>query len=414
MDTHNTDIVIVGGGSAGVAAAVAAARSGSNVTLIERSNYLGGKATAAEVGTICGLYAFSKNTPSEYIVKGFAKEFAEELKQRSNTDPLHNINGLHYLPYHIEDYKQLCFELLKNNNVKILFAAEVINTKYDKQQVQSIVIKTIDKEITIQFKAIIDCSGDSVISQLTQLPVIKSETYQAAAQIFTLEGIYESNEAKLGMIMMREIQKGIADGVLESFCDRLSIVQGSVKNNQASFKLGIPVPVTHQGNNLQQLKIKAHQIIETLTNFLKQNSEAFKTAKLHHVADEVGIRVGIRPQGKYTLSSEDVLHCKKFDHAIANASWPIELWGQNKRVTMKYFELENYYQIPAECLVSLTCDNLFFAGRNISADDDAIASARVMGICFQTGYAAGKLAVGSIQNEPFISTVKSIQQEQIF
>lgn len=414
MKTLYSDIVIVGGGSAGVAAAVAAAKSGCKVTLVERLNYLGGKATAAEVGTICGLYAYSKNTPSEYIVKGFAREFAEELKQRSNTDPLHNINGLHYLPYHIEDYKQQCFDLLKKHKVEVLFDTEVISTQFDKGHIQSIIIKSEEKEFCIQFKAIIDCSGDSIISQLTKLPVIKSETYQAAAQIFTLEGIYETDEAKLGMIMMREIQKGISSGELASYCDRLSIVQGSIKNNRVSFKLGIPVPVTYQNNNVEELKIKSQEIIELLVKFLKQHSNTFKTALLHHIADEVGIRVGIRPLGKYILKGEDVLHCKKFDHAIANASWPIESWGQDKRVNMKYFELENFYQIPAECLISLNCDNLFFAGRNISADDDAIASARVMGICFQTGYAAGKLSTGYSLKEPYITTVKSIQQEQIF
>lgn len=414
MKTLYADIVIVGGGSAGVAAASAAAKSGQSVYLIERLDYLGGKATAAEVGTICGLYKFSKNTPSQYIVKGFARDFAEELKQRSNADPLHNINGLHYLPYQIEDYKQQCIDLLKKNEVEILFKTEVISATNDNGHIQSIIVKSEEKEISILFKAIVDCSGDSVISQLTELPVIKSETYQAAAQIFTLEGIYESDEAKLGMIMMREIQKGISSGMLESFCDRLSIVQGSIKNNRVSFKLGIPVPVTHQKNNLQELRIKSQEIIEGLVKFLKQHANAFKTAQLHHIADEVGIRVGIRPQGKYVLNGEDVLHSRKFDHAIANASWPIESWGLDKRVNMKYFELENYYQIPAECLVSLTCDNLFFAGRNISADDEAIASARVMGICFQTGYAAGKLAEGHIRKEPFVTTVKSIQQEQIF
>ena len=72
----NTDTVVLGGGSAGVAAAVAAARKGLQVILIERNAYLGGKATAAEVGTVCGLYKFNKKEIPEYIVNGFAKEFA--------------------------------------------------------------------------------------------------------------------------------------------------------------------------------------------------------------------------------------------------------------------------------------------------------------------------------------------------
>src|SRR4051812_17696166 len=112
----HTDVVVVGGGSAGIAAAVAAARLGSRVILIERNAYPGGKATAAEVGTICGLYKFNKKEASEFIVKGFAKEFAETLQSRSNTSPLHNADGLHYLPYDIGAFKDVSMKLLNDHN----------------------------------------------------------------------------------------------------------------------------------------------------------------------------------------------------------------------------------------------------------------------------------------------------------
>ena len=78
---------------------------------------------------------------------------------------------------------------------------------------------------------------------------------------------------------------------------------------------------------------------------------------------------------------------------------------------MRYFEENNYYQIPADCLISKTLSNLFFAGRIISATDAAIASARVMGICLQTGYAAGKLAVGHCLKTPVNQTITLIQKE---
>ena len=101
----------MGGGAAGVAAAVAASGEGLKVVLIERNTFLGGKATAAQAGTVCGLYKFSKNVQAEYIVKGFTKNFAEELRKRSHTAPLSNYSGLHYLPYDIEAFKTICSEL---------------------------------------------------------------------------------------------------------------------------------------------------------------------------------------------------------------------------------------------------------------------------------------------------------------
>lgn len=111
------DIVVVGGGSSGIAAAVGASLLGKKVALIEKLSFPGGKATAAEVGTICGLYHFSKNPQSQYAVKGFAHEFALSLQHKSGQQPLHNILGLHYLPYHIEDYKQLCLELIAKHGI---------------------------------------------------------------------------------------------------------------------------------------------------------------------------------------------------------------------------------------------------------------------------------------------------------
>jgi hypothetical protein len=140
----------------------------------------------------------------------------------------------------------------------------------------------------------------------------------------------------------------------------------------------------------------------------------FKNASLLSVANEAGIRVEARSTGKYILTEEDVLNCKKFDTAIAKGAWPIEEWGQDKRVQMRYFTEGDHYQIPAECLRSNAFKNLFFGGRNISATAGAIASARVMGTCLQTGYAAGKLAANYCVNGSEAAAIKALQQNQIF
>ena len=199
----NTDILIIGGGSAGVAAAVSAAESGNKVTLIERLDYLGGKATAAEVGTICGLYKFSKSEKTEYITKGFAKDFADELSELSKTQPLHNNLGLHYLPYEIEDYKKLCLQLLQKNKVDILLNSTVINVDASGQLVKSVTVKKEEDEdeFKINCKTIVDCSGNSCISQLAGLPLITSDPYQAAAQVFTIQGLAEISEATLNCLL---------------------------------------------------------------------------------------------------------------------------------------------------------------------------------------------------------------------
>lgn len=395
LTTIYTDVVIIGAGSAGVAATIAASEKQQQVILIEKNNYLGGLATGAEVGTICGLYAFSKNPVSQYVVSGFVKEFAEELKNRSQTAPLHNSIGMHYLPYNISAYKQLCQALVSKPNIITMYNHSVVDVEQTNNQINSVTVNDGINKIIIVCKTVVDCSGNAIVSQLLNIPVIKSNTYQAAAQVFTMQGIDNTNEALLGMMLIKEIKKGIDAGVLASYYDRISIVQGSVINKQVSFKIGIPVEVTHTDANKLEVKNKAVELVKTIAIFLIENVASFKNASLLSYAPEVGYRVDCRGLGKYILVEGDVLQCKKFETSIANGAWPIEIWGQDKRVQMRYFAEDNFYQIPKECLVSDKISNLFFAGRNISADDIAIASARVMGICLQTGYAAGNL--GSIQ-----------------
>lgn len=414
METiHHTDVVVLGGGSAGVAAAVAAARKGLQVVLIERNAYLGGKATAAEVGTVCGLYRFSKNEQSEYIVNGFAKEFAEKLQASSNTEPLHVPEGVHYLPYNIEAFKNICLELVNENKVAVYFNAVLERVTVQQHKIQSVHIIAAGNPITIHVKALVDCSGDSVISQAANLPLIRSESYQAAAQVFTMKGVTAESEFRLGMIMMKALRSAIDANILGDFYDRVYIVQGSLKNNEVTLKIGIPLAVTYAPGNLQELSTVAHSFVKNLAAFLIQHVEAFKNATLKHIAPEVGTRTGQRSIGKYLLMEEDVLSCKKFDAAIANGTWPIEIWEQNRRVRMKYFALDDFYQVPADCLQSNSLDNLFFAGRNISATDGAIASARVMGICLQTGYAAGSMAAAAAQDLSLMDTIRQIQNEQL-
>jgi FAD dependent oxidoreductase len=408
----HTDVVVLGGGSSGVAAAVAAAKAGLQVVLIERNSFLGGMATAAEVGTICGLYKFSKKNSSEYIAGRFAKDFAEGLRIKSGTEPMHNSSGLHFLPYNIEAFKKNCAALLNENKVKILLNAELYNIQIRDAKIASVSINAGGEYIPLELRSIIDCSGDGYLSQLADLPLIESVRYQAAAQVFSMQNVFETNEAVLGIVLMKALRSAINEKELPHYFDRVYIIPGSLKGNSVSFKIGIPLDVTHTPGNLPELKTAALSFIHELTEYLIKQVPLFKKASLSHIAPQVGIRVGLRTMGKYILTEADVLQCKKFGDAIANASWPIEEWEQDRRVKMRYLKEDDFYQIPARCLQSKTMDNLFTAGRCISATDAAIASARVMGVCLQTGYAAGCLAAASALNLSLEDAIINIQEQE--
>ncbi len=410
----HTDIVIIGGGIAGVAAAIAAAQAGRRkVVLVEKAPYLGGKATAAEVGTICGLYQYDHRPQPRFMVHGFARFFAEQLQSASETQPLINEYHLAYLPYQVAHFKILCSQLLQQAGVTVLQWATVVGITEQNHIIKQVQVQTAGSLLHYHTQAVADCSGESIAARFLSLPLIESDNYQAAAQVFTLSGISETNETRLSFIILKAIGKAIYDKTVPDYFDRIYLIPGSLHNGIAAFKIGIPVPVTFGAGNLQQLHQTALQFITRLVEFLKDAVTACQHIKLEHIADEIGIRTGVRTLGKYVLESNDILACNHFNDAIANGSWPIEIWQQNKRVAMQYFPKDSYYQIPARCLQSAHIPNLFVGGRCISATDEAIASARVMGICLQTGYAAGLLALGHVQNTVPELSIQRLQKQQL-
>jgi hypothetical protein len=405
------DILVIGAGAAGVAAAVAAARSGMSVVLLERLSYSGGKATAAHVGTVCGLYAYSKNKSSEYISRGFSKEFAEALREKDNTVPLSNTAGLHYLPYDPFVFKELCDEMLAKNKVEIGYHALACGVEQKDAKIVSVKAVVLDRLVEFFPAAVIDCSGEAIISALADAPLLENDEYQAGAQVFAMENVSAADEAKLGMVLIRALAQGIEEGQLDHHFDRVTIVPGSLRKGALRLKIGIPHPVSNEINKISALETLSRRLVQQLADFLVSKVPAFEDAHLGEVAEEAGIRVGRRPKGKYVLKEEDVLSCSKPENGIAKGSWPVEEWGQDKRVRMKYFAENDFYLIPADCLRSASLQNLFFAGRIISATDAAIASARVIGTCLQTGYAAGKLAAAWCKNEDETTTIQSIRSE---
>lgn len=409
----HSDILIVGGGSAGIAAAVAASSRGLSVTVIERNSFLGGKATAAEVGTICGLYEYSKNPESSYIVKGFAKEFAEKLQERSGSSPLNNKEGLHYLPYKVDAFRDICDEYIKQRGINVLLDATVENVSLKSGMIETVTVIHNNENILFHVKAVVDCSGDSVISKAANMSVIKDMQYQAAAQVFSMEGVVEDNESRLGMIMMKALRAGIEANEIPAYYDRVYIVQGSLKNGSVNLKLGIPVPVTYEKGNLEEIQRTAREFVQGVSDYLVQHVAAYKNAVISHIASEAGIRIGERTMGTYLLTEDDVLSSRKFPDAIANGSWPIEIWELDRRVKMHYFDLDNAYQVPAGCLQAAAISNLYMAGRNISATRMAIASARVMGICLQTGFAAGCMAFAKAAGVPREDIIEYLQNLQL-
>jgi hypothetical protein len=397
VEELTTDILIIGGGVAGIAAAVGAS-SNRDVLIIDANAYFGGNATVSEVGTICGLYHFSLKDSSKYIIDGFAKDFAERVRKYSNTQPVKNRFGLHYLPYDTNVFKTVALDILKENNIRYRLNSRVIDVQIEDDQIKSVVIERDATRMLINCSAVVDCSGISIVSEKAKQPLLKSDLYQSAAIVFKISNIDSTSEFGINILLTKHIKMLNSSEDKKKSFHSAHVVPGSFKDRTASFKLGIPIKVTDEKENHDALKELGVELVNELYEMMKTRIDSFKDSILDHIADDVGIRVQKRPIGKYVLQEADVIECRKFPEAVAKSAWPIEEWNEDLKVTISPVKENDWYEIPKQALLSKSISNLFFGGKNISATDRAIGSARVMGVCLQTGYSAGKLALEYSEN----------------
>lgn len=403
------DIAVVGGGASGVAAALGASAQGASVVLVEENPLPGGLAAHAQVGTVCGLYA-SDRPGFEYNCGKFAQNFAQKLQKRSGSLPEENQLALKYLPYDPKEFAVLCNDLLSASGVVVL-QGKVTRAAEKEGKITTLHNTWANNLQELQIGAVVDASGVSVVSKLLNQPLIDWEFRQSVSQVFTLHHLEFSNEQNLSLVLMKALRKGSNAGLLDPGDERCSIVPGSLKAGQASLKITVAARIDTEESE-KALKAECMERIGRIVDFLVHYEGGFSTVRLLSVAPSLGIRIGDRAVGHRILRAEDVLEARKSEDFVARGNWPVEIWNESRQVEIQRLPKGEYYDIPMACLRSASLHNLYFAGRCISATDRAIASARVIGTCLQSGYAAGMFAALQLQNKSEYEAVRMIQEEQ--
>lgn len=411
-----TDILVVGGGSAGIAAAVAAARNGSKVILLEKNAQFGGKATSAVVGTICGAHFRSPEPQSRYVTDGFAREFCEAVAKEGNTQAIHHYKGdLHFLPYKPFPFSLVADQIIKNEpNISRFYHAVITDVNTVDRTIQSVDFLNYREDTKIIPKQVIDCTGESTVSILSGLATSQQAYYQASAMVFSLENIISADPIQLSLNIIRAIKKSIEAGELPNELEKISIIPGSVTQSSIMLKVALPYLIDNSAGNKSEVEQLGRNAVNRTAKCLIERVSFFKSAHLGFVAPEVGTRTGQLSQGLETLTKDDVLNCKQFSNGIAKGAWPIEIWPPGENVKMQFFDKNGYYEIPAGCLISEHMENLYFAGRIISADQEAIASARVIGTCLSTGFAAGIMASFATNRQDRTAAINHIREKQVY
>jgi FAD dependent oxidoreductase len=397
-DVMKYDVVVVGGGAAGVAAAVAAGSAGARTALVERYGFLGGMATAGMVSTICGLYHGSASGSPEPLNEGFAETFARRLATMPGCQKPVRRGRSFVLPYTPFAFACLADELVDSApEVDVCLHAYLGGVESRRGRIEALRISTWERTVELSATVVVDTSGDAVVARQAgaTTETAPPSDRQLPALVFVLQHV-DSDALGSGprLAVLRTLVAAERDGVLPKGASNLTLGLSS-QPGEVIGKLalaGVTADSSERRDFLTAAEQEGRRRVLAVTEFLK-TLPAFGRAFVSHVATQVGVRESRRVIGRYQLTRDDVLCGRKFDDAVARASWPIELWEEARvGATYEYLEDGQTYDIPLRSLHARDVDNLFVAGRCMSATHEALGSARVIGTCLATGEAVGRAA----------------------
>ena len=409
------EILVVGGGPAGIAAAYCAARRGHQVLLAERGYCLGGTATSGLVGP---FMTSSDPEGKKQIIRGFFRELVDRLiaaggalepMSMGNCDAYSSwhLHGHHNLtPFNAETLKFEAESMCLEQKVQLLYgvqAAEVVKST-DGKRIDGVVFAAKEGFVYIRAKMVIDCTGDGDIAFMAGCPMMKGDEkdgeMQAAGLFFSLEGIDEAVFQKryqtLGWESLRyekEIAEAAANGEYPIPRRRLGLYKADDNTWRANITR-IPDVDGTKSEDLTKIMVEGRKQIGAILKFLRKYVKGCEKVRLLKTAEFPGIRETRRIKGDFIMQGKSVREAEIFQDAILLLSNSIDF---HKGLIGDYRPCQTVYSLPYRMLVPQGADNLLAAGRCVSCDREVLAAIRVMPPCFGMGQAAGNAAVLALE-----------------
>ncbi len=401
------DVVVLGGGPAGIAAAAAAGRTGRSTILLERYGFLGGAGTAAGLSTFCGLHA---NAAGEHrrVVHGLASEILERLERMNALAAPHLSlgNRIQAQAYDISAYKIAADELLLGSRVKILFHAFGVGAAMrSPREIDALIVECKSGRRAIVGNSFIDCSGDGDLAAWAGAPYAVGDgagNMLYPTTMFRINGVDPERAGRAWETIPKLMEEAEKQG--KRFPRKSAIVRPQrnpiewranltqVRNPDGTAVSGIDVEEMSYG------EIEGRRQCWDVFRFIRDVSPGFERAYIVEIAPQIGIRETRRIEGEYVLSEADILGCADFEDTIGVNGWPVEQHSAG-RVDLRWPEPRSrgFNQMPYRMIVPKGVDNLLVAGRCASMTHDGQSSARVSGPCFVMGQAAGVAADMSLK-----------------
>lgn len=410
------DVIVAGGGPAGVAAGIAAARSGADTLIIEPNGYFGGTVTHAALPAFCPY-----TDGQQPVIRGIGLEILEKLKARTWQSPFYDRKNdrkaqYDWRPIDTEALKLLLDELVMESGCQPLFYARVIGCRAEDGRIRSVTVHTPGGELEISADVFIDCTGDGHLSALAGCTVdIGDENgdVQSGTLCFKVANIdidrfmAYANETGEGGNLFVACNRAIADGRFPEGETKVSGVAFPAPG-VAAFNFGHIYDLNPlDAAAMTRAEMNARAQLGELVQFLRDYVPGMENAVLVSSGPQLGVRESRRVMGRYVLTREDFIRRADFEDAIAYYCYPIDLHGAHKngadhKALSDLYHNQRYqpgevYGVPYRSLLPIGMDNLITAGRIISCDRSMLGSVRVVPCCFATGQAAGTAAAMAVQ-----------------
>lgn len=396
------DVVVLGGGPAGMAAAVAAARAGRKTLLVERYGFLGGMGTAAGVTNFCGLHA-NVHGDIRQVVHGVADDLLQRIARLGGLNQPHALFGKTVAQaYDTAAYKIAADDLLLSAGVEVLFHALAAGVVMDgRRRVQALLVETKSGRYAIAGRAFVDASGDGDLAAWAGAPYALGDgegNMLYPSTMFRLNGIDPERAGKAWEVIPRLMLQAEAEGRYK-FPRKTPIVRP--QKSGIEWRVNLTQLANRDGNamdgtdarELSDAEVLGRRQIADVAGFLRE-VPGFERSYIVDIAPQVGIRETRRVRGAYELTEADVLECASFDDTIGVNGWPLELHlkGDVEFRWPKIPESRGFNHLPYRMTVPEDLDNVWVAGRCASMSHEAQSAARVTGACFVMGQAVGLAA----------------------
>ncbi|VTU38307.1 putative FAD-binding dehydrogenase [Variovorax sp. PBL-H6] len=412
------EVVVAGGGTAGAIAAIASARNGARTLLVERGGFLGGHIASQLLEHSAGWF----DARGERIVAGLPQDLVDRLVA-AGASPGHVRDDTGYtlsrVPVNHELFKSVVTAMCHEAGVDLLMFSPVVQVLREGERVSGVIVENKSGRTAYAAKAVVDCTGDADVAERAGCAFLSQQTGAAETQpvslLFKLGGIDHAalldhvaahpSEFKLGVpaAALRgedhvnlwgfgpQLARAHADGLVSLARNELHY-SGWVRTGEAVINVTRCAVDATRADEMGRAEVVLRRQVQEFAEFFRRYIPGAAHSFLSASASCVGVRESRRIQGRSVLADDDVRRGRRCADAVLRGGFPIDSHDPKGASLDAAEHVDGGYDIPLGALLPAGIDGLLVAGRCISAERRALASARITGTCMAMGQAAGTAA----------------------